>query len=221
MATVVGSSVGYAPGAATAATLVRSVLDYCQGADAPSQRAVALRELNMAIDECNSRNWKKLISSQTITTVASDPDYDLDDAFRDPLTAHLHDATGRKLRLGYAELRTFLDRYEDYADYASPEVYTINYDTRQFVFQGTPDATFVSSYPTVVLHYYRRLAYLAEDGDVHGGPPEFNAFLVWQARAGYAAIRGDSNSARYAEAKAKQIYAELRRSDGNVVTDWE
>jgi hypothetical protein len=200
--------------------MVRAILDYVQAADEAHLRDVALREMNMALDECNSRNWKKLLASQDITLVASTDAYTLEDNFRDPLVALLVDSSGRRARLGYEEWRTFHDLYDDRANYPSPEIYSIDYGARQLVLQGQPNATFVTTYPTVTLHYYRRLVYLTCGSSTHGGPPEFNAFLIWQARAGLAAIRGEATLARYAEGKASALYAQLRRSDGNVVSDW-
>src|SRR3972149_11467762 len=110
MATVVGSSTAYTPAVNTAAEMVRSVLDYIQGGDDDQLQDVALRELNLALDECNARNWKKLLGSQEITLVVSTDAYTLDNAFKAPLVALLTDTTGRRLRLGYEEGGTFLAR---------------------------------------------------------------------------------------------------------------
>src|SRR5512144_1971196 len=213
MATAVGSSASFTPSASTAAEMVRSVLDYVQGADDNELRDVALRELNFAIDEANARTWRKAITTQTITLVAGTDTYTLNDNFKDPIRAILLLNGDRKDRLFFEEMITFLARFPDRLGTAAPGLYTIDYSNRLFMLEGQPNASFLLNYDSVELHYYLRFAHLAQDSDVHGGPPEFNAFFVWQARAGVAAIRGDQRLAGYAEGKAKAIYRELRVSD--------
>src|SRR3972149_6792079 len=143
MATAVGSSISIAPGSLSAGSLIRSVLDYIQGGDDAQLHDVALRELNLAIDEVNIHNWRRLVGDQDITLVAADVDYSLNSDFKEPIRANFYLGTTSKMRLSYLDRATFLERFDDTWLNDAPYVYTIDHDARLLVLPSAPTATFI------------------------------------------------------------------------------
>lgn len=221
MATAVDSSTSFSPGPMGCSDMVRAILDYIQGGDDAELRDVALREMNMAVDDLNVRNWQKITTTQTITLVAPDDEYELASDFKDTLQARLVRSSSRKNRLIYEPYRRFMERFKDRDSHTSPQFYTIDYSRRMLVLEGPPSSDFVATYDSIDLDYYKRMAYLTCGSSTHGGPPEFNSFLIWRGRAGVAAVRGERAAADRAEAKSAMIFRELRISDGDLQTDWE
>lgn len=221
MVVTVGGSATISPGSLSAAELIRAVLDYVQGSNDAELRDSARRELNMAIDEVNCRNWRRLLATQTITLVAGDDSYEVDSTFREPYRAVLYSGTSRRLRLTYIPLQTFLDEYSDGTLSSQPGCYTIDHENRSLILEEGAGTSLLSIYDTIQLTGYKRLSYLVQDSDMHGGVPEFNAFLIWQARSGVAAIRGEDSLSMRAEAKARHIFRCLCVDDAAAATDWE
>src|SRR5574339_231440 len=167
MPVVVTGGGTYSPGAMQANELIRAVLDYVQGTDDSHLRDVAKRELNLAIDEINTHNWRRLIVRQDITTVAGTAEYDLDATFKEPVRAALYDGSDIRIRLSYMDWATFLAEL-DFRTGSSPiETYSIDHENRLLVLSSTPDASYVAQYDTLKLWYYKRLVYLTDDGSVH------------------------------------------------------
>lgn len=222
MATTLAASTVVAPHPSSFASLKRYVVDYVQGVDDAELLDVAGRAINAAVDMLNAeRSWIKVNRKQTIYLVADQIDYNINTDFKDPIYALLLNTSFMPTkRLNYKDYKTLALDNPNAEFSGSPWVYTIFYNERLFSFVITPTQDFVSSTPYVELRYHNRLQYMTADSDTHGGPPEFNAFIGWQARFDVATARGESNLARLAEIKALRVLDALKMSDNSTETDW-
>ena len=223
MSVAVGASTPAAVvGLEHASELMRSVADYVQGADQPDILDISRRSLNRGIDRVNSRTWKDLTTTQTITLVADQRTYDLAANIKKPLHCErMNGSSAAEGRYYYKEYKSLLEEHVYQSTSSSPSVYSIDYAARKFVFNIPPSSDFVSSWPTAKLTAYIRLPYLTQPDDVHGAPGEFNGYLIWEARAELAAIRGQDRSARFAEQKAASLWRGLIANDSDQMTDWD
>jgi hypothetical protein len=209
-------------GQENASELMRSVADYVQGAAHPDILDISRRSLNRGIDRINSRVWKDLTTTQTITLVADQRTYDLSANIKKPMHCERMNGSGNaEGRYYFKEYKSLLEEHINQATSDSPSVYSLDYSARKFVFNIPPSSGFASSWPTAKLTAYIRLPYLTQPDDVHGAPGEFNGYLIWEARAELAAVRGQDRSARFAEAKAGSLWRGLIANDSDQMTDWD
>jgi hypothetical protein len=221
MATATGSGTSPTPGHRTAGTLIRAVLTYVQAPDDSELQEVARECLNSAIAFVNARRWNKLTSQTDLSMTASDDDIGVPADFKEPLSLfELNSSSERVKRVPFLPLQTMLFERENTTVAGNPQHYSINYKTREVILDVPPSSGYVATVPTMRLHYFRRLAELSNDSSTIDNEPEFDWFLIWQARAEIAMIR-DPGKVMFAQRRAQEILRELRRSDTDQMTDWE
>lgn len=221
MTVVVDGSGTTTPGASSLADLRRCVLDYVQGSDDSHLLDVATRAINMAIDKVNAVPWKRMQSTQDIDFVAGTISYDLSATFKEAAHCELLNSSDLPIgRIYYKGLKTLMEENADRSTNGEPLYYSIDHPNRTFVLDRPPSSAFISNFPKARLWAKTRLARLTNAADQHGGPPEFDRFLCWDARADVAAVRGHSSSADRAMRAAEQIFRLLRVDDKAMVQDW-
>lgn len=218
MSVVVEGDTSYAPGALSCASLKRAVVDYVQGPqDDGELQAVAGREIDLAFMQLNTKNWRLLRAEHDITLVLADFDYELPSNFKESRLVTLLNASSEPIsQIGFEEWSIFNRLRSDYGSASDPCYYSIDHLNRLLVLDAPPRQSFLDVYPTARLLYYRRLTGCEDTSR----PPEFDPFIIWAAREGLAAIRGDVQRANYAGSKAAQLLAALKRDDTNLQTDW-
>jgi len=222
MAKTLAHSTATAPGQRSFATLKRYVVDYVQGGDDPELLDIAGRALNKALDVLNAtRQWIKMTGKQDIVTTLDAADYQLNKDFKDPIECVLMNLAQYPLaKLDYLPYQLLTIEVPDGTEAGEPEAYTVYYQERLFSLARAPAQAWVDTYPYMRLRYHQRLLHMTSDGDVHGGPPEFDAFISWRARFDIAAVRGETSLARLAHMESEGILASLIRSDNEIFTDW-
>lgn len=222
MAKTLAHSAAISPGQRSFATLKRYVVDYVQGGDDPELLDIAGRAINKSIDLLNAaRMWIKMTGKQDIVTTLDVADYQLNKDFKDPIELVLMDINQYpKSKLDYLPYRLLTLEIPDGTEAGKPEAYTIYYQERLLSLARAPVQNWVDTYPYMRLRYHQRLVHLVGEGDIHGGPPEFDAFISWRARFDIAAVRGERGLASLAHQESDAILSALRRSDNEILSDW-
>jgi hypothetical protein len=229
MAISVSSTAAQTPAGRSFSSIKREVLDFVQATDSPRLNDIAGRAVNSAIDRVNIDVWEWLLTRETLTLVADDPDYPMATAHKKSRALfRLNTSSERDGRLSYLEPKVMYNEYPRAVGSGDPHVYTVRYDASAgwvVFFNRPPSSSFVTLYPTMEHHYYARMQRFAGDSETLGdlkAPPELAAYLVWQGRHAIATIHGLSSSlVREAKFEAARIYNDLRRDNNDTMPDWE
>jgi len=179
--------------------------------------------IRRGIDRLNSRTWNWALTYQTITFVAGTQEYTLDQSFKQPRNFSLRDTNSVDVdRLSYLPWGTFLKECQWDAS-GTPFYYSASNPNLFGVIRLdlSPDGSFVATYPTGRLWYYRRIQYPNATGTAIDCPSEVIRFIQASAE-GYAADRYAPEKAAPAYARAERAYADCVRDDCHgQQTDWE
>lgn len=212
------------PGTRSFATLKTVVARYVLMPDDEEGLAVAGDGINDAIRELNLERWYWALVSQDLTLAADDSDYTLNTAFSMPRAAELLDSSSNPVRrMAFMDWKTFTMSYPKRDTSGSPEVYTIRnvHDDGLVQLSAPPSSSFVSSYPTLRVHYYKRIAILSGNADEIDVPSEVELYVTWSAKRYIAAIF-DQNKLALADTMASRAWKALRRK--NTIesdSDWD
>lgn len=212
------------PGSLSANQLAVLTANYLQAGDDPEIVAAAMGELNLAIDRVNERNWNKLIDFYNVPLLADYTDYGVPVQFREPLHAEFLDTDLNPVRKAYyLPLKNFLEETAmRSATNADKNIfhYTYVYNTNRIWLDRPPSLSFVGELPYLSIMHSKRLLHLVSTFSVHGGPPEFNNYLVWAARGAIAESWGEVGKADRAFAKAEMRYKTLKEEDAKMLSDF-
>jgi len=218
-ATAVPASTSYTPGQQSCKILLSQIRSFFSAVDDPDVNTVALAGLNSAIAMINSRTWKKLYGTTSITLVASTSTYGIPADFKESIWVLLLD--GSSVRQGRLEFLTNSDFYETYSvanTGGSPQTYTYDYSTRKIELDVAPNSGYIAMYPTLSLRYHKRFAKLTCNGPT-SLPPEFDEFLVARGASWLARSR-DPDRAREFLGEAAERWRDLVRDDMENRTDY-
>ena len=212
------------PATMTRSAMVSEVTNYVLLPEDGEAQARAVEGLNDAIRYLNMRNWNWSLTRHDITLVADTAEYGLAASFKGPRAAELLDSSSNaKDRLGWFLPRTFIDAYHDRSTSGTPDGYTVfDEQARGKVTLSCPCSSgFVSSYPTLRLWYFARLAYLTTDGDqAIEAPSEVCGFILWHAKMLIASIY-DKTSLGMAKQMRDEVWRMLVRDDvAGQLGDW-
>jgi hypothetical protein len=174
-----------------------------------------------AIDRINTRTWNWALTHSTVTFVASTQEYTIDQGFKAPRNLSLRDSSAvDQDRLMYLPWGTFLKEAQ-WGQTGTPSYYSGSNYFGVIRLDVSPDATFVSQYPTGRLWYYRRTQYPTTTGNRIDVPSEAIGFIQASAE-GFTADRYAVNKAAPAYTRAERFFHELVVDDCHgQQTDWE
>ena len=223
MGVVVTGSASPTPGTSTFATLKSRVARYVLSPDSSDVTAIAADAIRDAVNEINTRRWNWNLVYQDVVLVADDADYDLATPFKGPFKAELLDSNNKCLGyLGWMDNHQFLREYSQRDTSGDPYHYTVEnpHEYGQVVLSAPPSSSFVASYPTLRLWFYRRVQPQVYDSDLLDIPSEVESYIEWQAKA-YLASEYDPSKLSYAQSRADRLWAKLQRDDvTNDLGDW-
>jgi len=205
------------------ADLKSEVSRYVQAPDDNEAQRVSGDGLNEAIRLLNMETWWFTLTYQDITTVAGTDSYTINADYKDSRALIKLDSSGnRDGILTKRDAKSFEIEFDNATSNGTPSAYTVFnvHDALEIQLNVPPDASFVSSYPTLRHRYYKNISLFVGDSDVADVPSEVELFLLWQGRAYMSAVY-DYSKTQYAEQKAHVMWMNLRTRNmeyGN--TDW-
>lgn len=220
MSIAVPSATSITPPNSSLSSIMTQVVNYVRGGSDPEVLGLATSEINTAIDQINQWNWNRLNASQSITVVLSDSDYALSSDVKSPIQLERVDPNSKTVgRVGFKQFQTFLRDHPWRRDSGIAVFYTIDEDSRLLLLDRPPSQSFVDQYPTLKFWYHKRLPHLSSPSAQLDCPPEFQSYIIWEARSAMSAIRGDSARERVAARKALRLWDSLRSDDADTATD--
>ena len=225
------------PAATAFSVLYQRVLNYVQAPSDTTLTTIAKQEINDAISRLNQREWWWTRGvSPDIPLVAGTKEYILKFSpvaapvasdFRSPRILERLNTTGEPIgSLPFMPMKTFSQTFQDRSNLAgTPSAYTIFNDIEQNVLTLNygPSAAYIATTKNLRMRYFRRLAYFSADADTVStlfAPTDVEAFIVWYARAGLAAIFRPEAVA-YAERRWQELWDFLvKASQKHDTTDW-
>ncbi len=184
---------------------------------------VAAQGIRRAVDRLNTRQWNWALTYSTVTFIALQQEYTLDQSFKAPRNFSLRDSAGvDRSRIAYLPWGTFLKECQWDAQ-GTPVYYSAaNVNTFGVIrLDLAPAAQFVNLYPTGRLWYYRRVQYPTATGTSLDVPSEVVAFIQSWAE-GYTADRYAVDRALPAYSRAEKALHECVVDDCHgQQSDWE
>ena len=223
MAVVVSGSFSPSPAARACSDLKADVASYVNATN--SSRALAKAEdcIRAAVARLNTRKWAWSLVYQDITLVADDADYDLAAPFNYPRKAELLNASGKALAyLSYRDPQTFTRENSDRTTSGTPMAYTIDnpHEYGQIVLDVAPGSGFVTTYPTLRLWYFQKVAPCGGSTTSLDVPFEVAEWVAWQAKS-LMAGHHDPQKVSMARSEAGAMWSDLLRQQVNYETsDW-
>lgn len=179
--------------------------------------------IRRAIDRLNTRVWNWALTYSTITFAAGTQEYPLDQSFKQPRNFSMRNASGVDMeRLQYLPWGMFLKECQ-WGQSGQPNYYSgSNVNAFGVVrLDLSPDTSFVATYPTGRLWYYRRIQYPGAAGTSLDVPSEVVGFIQASAE-GFTADRYAVDKAPSAYQRAERFHHELVVDDAHgQQTDWE
>lgn len=220
---VVSGSWSPTPATRQRSTLVAEVLRYVMLPNDTDAQSVAADAINDAIRKYNLQHWHSSLTYQDISLSADTANYDLSAPFKSPRHAELLNSSGEPERyLNWYDSKTFGLAFPRATASGTPVAYTC-YNSEsdgKLTLSVPPTSDFVTSYPTLRLRYYAKIAYLSNSSDTFDGPSEVESFLCWHARMYLASIY-DQSKVPFAKSQADEFWGMCIRSDAeNQETDW-
>jgi hypothetical protein len=201
------------------------VMAYIQGDTTDTElQTLTRRALNNAIDKVNSRRWKKLIKTATITLADDTAVYTTSEGFpsdfKEPgMLLRLNSSSEREGRIPYKEVVSMTIERPRATVPGTPRYYTIDYASSELELEVPASAAFVAKYPTLQFYYYPRLARLSGDADTIATPVTYEWFFVTHAAATLAAQRGHQ-VLNFVASQSIDAWRELVKDDNDTQTDW-
>lgn len=215
---------GPSPGPRTANDMAYKVSNYVQAGNNPKIIRMATDEINIAIDRINSRNWEKMIGFYNIPLLADHAEYGVPAEVRETLHAELLDVDYEpRGKVVYWPYKNFMERFTGRRRGGSGRRtfgYTFIYGQNKIWLSRKPSVDLVGATPYMAITYTKRLQYLENAGDSHGGPSEFNAYLIWAARAAVAESWGELTKADRAERRKNILWQMLVAEDAKTLLDY-
>ena len=211
------------PAADTLGNVQKLVAGYVLMPTDPEVNETALMGIRRAIDRLNTRTWNWALTYQTITFVAGTQEYTLDQSFKSPRNFSLRTTAGvDTYRLMYLPWGSFLKECQ-WVTGGTPSYYSAaNVNLFGVIRLDRPaDTSFISTYPTGRLWYYRRVQYPNATGTAIDVPSELIGFIQASAE-GFTADRYAVDKAAPAYARAERFFHECVVDDCHgQQTDWE
>ena len=222
MAIGLAASSSVIPAKSTLAELQADVLNWVSGSqDDDDLDRLARSGINQGIHRLNTRNWSKLVKSQTIPLTVDIWRYDVNDDFRAPSECIRLNPSGRDDGpIDFLERRALRAEYPVRTESGSPWAYTVDYHSRKLELCKPPDSAFIAKYPNLFVEYYFRQARLVNPSDTIVMPPEFELYLTWYGRSYVSGIEQPAKL-REAQFEREQVWAMLVKDDTNDNSDWE
>lgn len=201
MAEAVSGSYAQSPGTSTLSQLKSEVCRYVKAPNDTDALAVAHDGIKEAIRRINMRSWQWMLTSDDITLTAGTADYTMQSTFKAPRSAELLDSSDRTVGfLSYEDPKNFDLLHPDRDTSSWSTHYTIRNikETGQVTLAPTPDASFVSSYPTVRFRYYKFVSLPSAEDDRIGVPVWIEPVVSWWAKM-YVAIMYQPELAQFAK----------------------
>jgi hypothetical protein len=171
----------------------------------------------------NTRPWEFNLTSEEITLVADQKEYDVGATVKLPRHVEALDSSDvASVRIPYLPVKDFLLGFQDRSQSSQPLAYTIlnPYNYGQMTFSGAPNAAFVAKYPKIRHWFYRYIQFPASDADVIDVPNDAERVIVWKAKLYVAELYGNEKHIAIARANFKEAWTELKKQHRRDDTDW-
>lgn len=191
-------------------------------------QARALAAQRRAVDMLNTHRWRMLLSYQDITLVAGTSEYDATAEFRAARQLLRLDSNGKAQgRISYMGFEEFDETYFDRSTSGTPCHYTVRNTAANYVIElsAPPDASFVSSYPTLRLRLFPAVQPLVGASDNFGADQgvtaEMEFFVELYARY-LLCLDYRPQRAQEWKREAEEAFARLKTADNKFdFMDWE
>jgi hypothetical protein len=211
------------PAGTTLTNLKTEIARYVKAPNSTEVLGVASDGVDDAIRFMNTRPWEFNLTSEEITTVAAQKEYDIDATVKLPRHCELLDSSDvAYIRLPYFPPKDFLTRFQARSGSGDPLAYTIfnPYNYGQLSLSVAPSATWVAKYPKIRHWFYRYIQFPASDADVIDVPNDVERVIVWKAKLYMAELFGSDRHISVARANFKEAFTELKKQHRRDDTDW-
>ena len=212
------------PSTDTFQTIQKQVAGYCLLPTDPEVLETAAAGIRRAIDRLNTKTWNWTVTYDDIDFVVDQTDYALTSWFKSPRNFEIWNTDSKSVgRLAYKDWKTFLVEHQDLTAESEPCVYSCaNVNALgSLSLNALPTASWVASYPSGRVWYYRKVQYPTTGGSDLDVPSEVVGFIQASAE-GFVADRHAVAKAAAAYQRAERFLHELVVDDRHGgQTDWE
>lgn len=179
--------------------------------------------INDGVRRLNVRIWEFNFTSEEITFVADQKEYDVAATLKLPRHLEImNSADVAQGRILYMPPKEFLIRFPDRSSSGEPRFYTVlnprNYG--QMTFNQAPTASWIVTYPKARHWFYRYIQTLATASDVLAVPNDVERVVLWAAKQYVAELYGNANQIAIATARYEQAWTEMKKQHRRDDTDW-
>jgi hypothetical protein len=223
MAITPGNQTSQTPANQQFSALQTEVARFVKAPNSTEILGVAGDGINDAVRRMNSRIWEFNLTSEEITLVADQKEYDVDDTLKLPRHVEfLNSSTVAVGRIFYIPPKDFLIRFADRTGSGEPRYYTVlnprNYG--QMTFNIAPSSSWISTYPKVRHWFYRYIQTLTNATDTLAIPNDAERVILWGAKQYVAELYGNDSQVAMAVRNYREAWDELKKQHRRDDTDW-
>jgi hypothetical protein len=223
MAITPGNQTSQTPANQLFSAMKTEVARFVKSPNSTEVKGVAGDGINDAVRRLNSRIWEWNFTSEEISLVADQKEYDVHDTIKLPRHLEfLNSSDVAQGRILYMPPKEFLIRFPDRTGSGEPRFYTIlnprNYG--QMTFNQAPSASWVAKYPKVRHWYYRYLQTLSGDSDTLAVPNDVERVVLWSAKQYVAELYGNAQQISIATMRYAEGWSEMKKQHRRDDTDW-
>jgi hypothetical protein len=179
--------------------------------------------INDGIRRMNTRIWEFNLTSEEITLVADQKEYDVNATLKLPRHVELLNSSDvAQERVSYMPPKEFLTRFQDRSGSGQPTHYTVlnprNYG--QMTFNIAPTAGLLNNYPKIRHWYYRYIQTLSTASDTLAVPNDVERVILWSAKQYVAELYGSDRQVAIASKNFAEAWIELKKQHRRDDTDW-
>jgi hypothetical protein len=224
MAITPGNQTSQTPANQAFSVMKTEVARYVKAPNSTEILGVAGDGINDAVRRLNGRIWEWNFTSEEITLVGDQKEYDVNDTIKLPRHLELLNSSDVASggRILYMAPKEFLVRFTDRTGSGEPRLNTVlnprNYG--QLTFNQAPSSSWVAKNPKARHWYYRYLQTLSAAGDTLAVPNDVERVILWSAKQYVAEMYGSTQQIQVATARYEQGWMEMKKQHRRDDTDW-
>lgn len=223
MAITPGNQTSQTPANTLFSALKTEVARFVKAPNSAEVLGVAGDGINDGVRRLNSRIWEWNFTSEEISFVADQKEYDVDDTVKLPRhVEYLNTSDVAQGRILYMPVKQFLLSFPDRTGSGEPRFYTVlnprNYG--QMTFNQAPSASWLAKYPKARHWFYRYTQTLSTATDTLAVPNDVERVIVWAAKQYVAELYGSSDQVAIATRNYKEAWNEMKKQHRRDDTDW-